>query len=134
MPASGRNTHRISEFEGGYLLNSGKRLTREIAEEIGRGAGLNMNFVPHEDRNAKKVDLDSGIGFAETNPFYSAYIDENPPKPPMLQFFSSCVNTDVETFGAMRSRYTINLNTLKPTGPSPIQTQLSEAVLAKLKG
>ena len=133
MPAPRRNTKSLSAFEGGYVLPNGKRLTKEIADEIGRGVGLDMTPKPIEQRENRAIDMGDGIGYAERNPFYTAYIDENDPLPPMLQIFSSCVVTDVLEFGRMSSRYTINLKTLKPTKASPIQTPLSDEILRQLR-
>lgn len=133
MPASGRNTNPLSTFKGGYVLPNGKRLTKEIADEIGRDVGLDMTPKPIEEREIRAIDMGDGVGYAERNPFYTAYIDENDPLPPMLQIFSSCVVSDVLEFGRMSSRYTINLRTLKPTKGSPIQTPLSETILSRLR-
>jgi len=118
----------ISEFEGGYPLKSGKRLTREDAEIIGREAGLDTSRKSSDDEslNIEKVsDGEGGYTVVHNNSVYRPYIYEKAPLPPLLIFISSSPT--------MKPRYTINLNTLKPTGNSEIQFGISEYIRLKYK-
>ena len=123
-----RNPRRISEFEGGYPLPSGKSLTEEIAKKIGREAGLNVDNweslqiekIPEYNESGECCGHD--IKFS--NPTYIPFIDTKEPLPPMLQFIP---NTP---YG---SAYTINLNNLKPTRNSPNQTTISNEILKLIK-
>ncbi len=136
MPREGRNTKHISHYTNGYVLKSGKTLTREDAELIGKEAGLDTARV--EDDNIEYLKPEwincsefGGGWLIHNNPVHRPYIDENPPTPPMLQFLSSSP-CDLEGLPT-KSAYTINLNTLKPTKNSPIQKEIPEYILSKYR-
>jgi len=147
MPAVGRNTHPLSYFEGGYLLKSGKMLTREDANLIASEAGLNTDHSL--DKQYERIPEYSDSGkicgsyIKQHNPVYTPYIDHNEPLPPMLQFFSSQIISnkflsDLISGGSAKpecegSSYTINLNTLKPTRNSPLQKEIPEHIRIKLQ-
>jgi hypothetical protein len=135
MPREGRNTHHISHYKNGYVLKSGKTLSQEDAELIGKEAGLDTTRVGDDNVEYLKPEWKSseyaGAWLTHNNPVYRPYIDENPPTPPMLQFLSSST-FDLEGLPT-KSAYTINLNTLKPTKNSPIQKGIPECILSKYR-
>ena len=120
----------ISQFPEGYILPSGKRLTREDAEIIGRAAGLNMTHVSADDEDYLKPewipDGNGGHSIVHTNPVHRPYIYEKSPLPPTLQFYRSDAGL------GLFSSYTINLKTLEPTSRSPNQNRLPEDIRSKL--
>jgi hypothetical protein len=112
--------------EGGFTLPSGKVLTREDAELIGKLAGLDTSRKSDDDEtlNVEKVpDNEGGYNVVHRNPVYRPYIYKKLPLPPMLVFISSSPGN--------ASSYTINLNTLKPTGSSKIQKELPASIRSR---
>lgn len=127
MPRPGRNTTVLSKNEV-YLLKSGKMLTRELADLIGKEAGLDTSRRSYDSLNEEQIDdLEfGGKRLIHKNPIYAPYIDNNEPYPPMLMFFSSSPSE-------LRSVYTINLNTLKPTVNSLIKAKIPDCILLNLQ-
>jgi len=136
MPALGRNTFPLTA--DGYVLPSGKTLTREDARLIGDSAGLQCSipddhpdWMLHPSTGERvfmsshiKIDHpDGGTVTVERFPVYRPFIDENKPLPPMLQFFTTGLKPT--------SSYTINLNTWRPTRNSPIQTCIPKHIRSK---
>jgi hypothetical protein len=119
MPREGRNTFALTA--NGYVLPSGKILTREDALLIGENAGLKNSRVGDTVYLKQECPVTGDMMVVEQNPIYRPFIDENNPLPPMLQFFT----------GICKSSYTINLNTFKPTCNSPIQKGVPEYIRLK---
>ena len=112
--------------EEGIPLKSGKMLTREVAEEIGRAVGLDMTRKADDDETLgveKVSDNKGGYDVVHRNPIYRPYIYKKSPLPDMLVFISSSPGS--------ASSYTINLNTLKPTGNSKIQKEIPVSIRSK---
>uniref|UniRef100_A0A6C0DK16 Uncharacterized protein n=1 Tax=viral metagenome TaxID=1070528 RepID=A0A6C0DK16_9ZZZZ len=123
MPIPSNNTAPLNTFR----LESGKTLTREIATKIGIDVGLNPATGDiNIDIASRRIVEEGGSYIEKVNPYYTPYICENKPLPPMLQFFTSCNSK------SPHSSYTINLNTLRPTKNSPIQTELSREIINEL--
>lgn len=122
------NIKRLRDFEGGYILPSGKLLTVEIANDIGKSVGLQPPTGNYEiDNNRVKIEDELGSYYGLVIPQFIPHIIHNNPKPPMLLF----LNRDVASLNMCP--YVINLNTMRPTAPSKIQSPISGEILSRLK-
>jgi hypothetical protein len=123
MPLPDNNTTPLNTF----MLKSGKTVTREIATKIGIAVGLNPATGDiNIDLASRRIVEEGGSYIEKVNPYYTPYICENKPLPPMLLFFNSCRSKPPCSY------YTINLNTLRPTKNSSIQTELPREIINEL--
>ena len=117
-----------------YVLPDGELLNKEEAILFARGHPLSSSEGATIDETLSGEDLDTALIYyygescrVKLHPYYVPMICHSPPRPPMLIFLLSCVSRP------RNSEYTINLNSLWPTGNSPIKTEIPYDIKAILR-
>jgi hypothetical protein len=107
------------ESERRYMLSDDEFINKADAIKIIKFDGVSIDeTMSDEEMDTFLCHYFGGSCRVMLNPYYVPMICHSPPRPPMLLFVLSCASK------GLNSHYTINLNSLWPTGNSPIQTEL----------
>jgi hypothetical protein len=111
-----------------YVLPDGELLNKEQAIKFAAAEGVTFDeTLSSEELEAALLSYYGEACKAMLRPYYIPMICHSPPRPPMLIFSLNC------SARSRNSEYTINLNSLWPTGNSPIQTEVPYKIKAMLR-